>query len=826
MTNTSRNSRTWTAAGCLAIVLGAPAPAAAQEALDEVVVSARKREELLQEVPLSIAVFDTEALRERNIQSAYDVATFTPNFSFQRNSVGRRLDAPSIRGQFTPLANFGSEGNVAFYVDGVYVSGTASGLTVDNLERVEVLRGPQVAQFGRGAFAGAINYVTKAPNPGEIEGQVYLKAGEESDYKTSGFLSGPLFSEKLLFLASASWESFDGEWQNSSNPCKAGQTGADGCIEFAPNYKPFYPDGQPPSTYIDDFSPLGGESTWNVTGKLSWRPTDALTVDFKAEYTEADDEHFASLYQPELNCYVPGDPDDPRAGITNPDSLGWRCGEITADGLRAVIGIADLKTGVTSFNGPIGNTTITAPPAPFVGTQTSSERYLTQGALDLGEWNVTAIATMNRQELESYRDLDRTPWLGPVWSNVFTAGELQKWDDYSAELRATSPQDQPIRGSAGAYYFSAENESYQKEFTGFCNRTEFGNPRINGQKSWTLNAEKENLAFFGGVDYDLTETVTVSVEGRYARDSPTQHAANGVTAEANYYSFTPRVILSWQATEDANLYGSVAEGRKPGGFFYGYFDAPVLADDTRAALANGKAIIREEKAWTYELGAKTQWLDRRLTANAAVYYIDWTNQAINEVDDIPWTCADTGNSSSIPNNFIKNAGESRVYGTEIELSLAATENLMLTLNYGLQDTKLEQFNSLTLENLTGNGDASGKEAPRVPKHTVTSSAMYTRPLGEMGADWFLRGDFVFNSKTWLEAENEAYIGSVNLLNARVGVEKEGWLAAFYVDNLLDEDAPLLATEFPSFERFPTTVSAFHIVPRRGRNAGITLTLRF
>ena len=126
-----------------------------RKALDEVVVSARKREELLQEVPLSIAVFDTEALRERNIQSVYDVATFTPNFSFNRNSVGRRLDAPSIRGQFTPLQNFGSEGNVAFYVDGVYVSGTASGLTVDNLERVEVLRGPQVAQFGRGAFAGA-----------------------------------------------------------------------------------------------------------------------------------------------------------------------------------------------------------------------------------------------------------------------------------------------------------------------------------------------------------------------------------------------------------------------------------------------------------------------------------------------------------------------------------------------------------------------------------------------------------------------------------------------------------------------------------------------
>ena len=128
MMTTNRIRGPSVAATSLALVLGAPAPANAQEQLDEVLVSARKREENLQEVPLSVAVFDTEALRERNIQSVYDVATFTPNFSFQRNSVGRRLDAPSIRGQFTPLQNFGSEGNVAFYVDGAYVSGTASGL--------------------------------------------------------------------------------------------------------------------------------------------------------------------------------------------------------------------------------------------------------------------------------------------------------------------------------------------------------------------------------------------------------------------------------------------------------------------------------------------------------------------------------------------------------------------------------------------------------------------------------------------------------------------------------------------------------------------------
>jgi iron complex outermembrane receptor protein len=187
-------------------------------------------------------VYDTEALRDRNIQTAYDVAIVTPNFSFNRNSVGRRLDAPSIRGQFTPLQNFGSEGNVAFYVDGAYVSGTASGLTVDNLERVEVLRGPQVAQFGRGAFAGAINYVTKAPNPDELEGQVY-QGREENDLQGLRFLSGPLAgtscSSRLRQL-----ESFDGEWQNSMNPLQGRRDGRR--LRVLPTTTGLWPNGQPP----------------------------------------------------------------------------------------------------------------------------------------------------------------------------------------------------------------------------------------------------------------------------------------------------------------------------------------------------------------------------------------------------------------------------------------------------------------------------------------------------------------------------------------------------------------------------------------------------
>ncbi len=463
----------------------------------------------------------------------------------------------------------------------------------------------------------------------------------------------------------------DGQWQNSMNPsnrCGPGETFSDGCLVLSPRYQLAWPEGQPPSTQMDDYTPLGGESTWNVTGKLTWNVNEALQVNVKAEYTETDDEHFASLFQPDLACYTPGGP---------------AC-EITADGLRAVMNIADLREGATSSL--FGTTEdgefvpSTAQPASFIGTRSETRRYLAEGIYTINDWEVSARATLNHQSLESFKDLDRSPYWGPLYGGVFETGELQRWSDHSYEARVTSPRDKSVRATAGAYYFRADNSSFQREFTGFCNRLEYGMPEINGQRSWTLNADKENKAVFGGVEVDMTDEVTLEVEGRYAKDSPVQYAANGVSASTNYYSFTPRATLTWKPTEDLNIYGLVAKGNKPGGYFYGYFDAavaPTGSGSTTEAIANGDAIVKEENSWTYELGAKTQWLDRRLTANISVFYIDWTNQAINEVRDIQWVCADTGNTTQVPNNVIRNVGQSEVIGSEVELAFAATDNLRL-----------------------------------------------------------------------------------------------------------------------------------------------------
>ena len=129
--------------------------------IEEITVTARKTEESLQDVPLSIAAFTAEQMRERGIFNNYDVATFTPNFTTTQR-VGRTLDRPTIRGMTNPGTR--GEPNASYFIDGTFVAGSISTATTQSMERVEVLRGPQSATFGRATFSGAVNYVTRKPS--------------------------------------------------------------------------------------------------------------------------------------------------------------------------------------------------------------------------------------------------------------------------------------------------------------------------------------------------------------------------------------------------------------------------------------------------------------------------------------------------------------------------------------------------------------------------------------------------------------------------------------------------------------------------------------
>ena len=228
-----------------------------------------------------------------------------------------------------------------------------------------------------------------------------------------------------------------------------------------------------------DTSRLGGEETWNVTGKLSFRPFDGVELNVKGSYGESFDDHFASLrVEPEdLNCFRPGI--DPEAG---PDSGGWFCGEVKSKGRFTRINIPDFQDGVIRT---IGGEDVVAPPVPFLGSDSEFYRFMAEAIIDLGvlsianidltDWQFIARYTRNEDNNNFMRDLDRSEGRGLFERGNFHVFEDDRGSDYSWEGRLSSPQDKSFRGSIGVYQFVDAFKSRDRRFTDrSAERAEFG----------------------------------------------------------------------------------------------------------------------------------------------------------------------------------------------------------------------------------------------------------------------------------------------------------------------------------------------------------------
>lgn len=237
--------------------------------IEEVYVYARKRVEKFAEVPLSIDLYTSRDLQDAGVRDIDDLALFIPGFSFEK-SFGRQLDRPVMRGMSTILSGTQIEQNVAFYIDGVFVSGAISSTMFQNLERIEVVRGPQNALYGRSAFSGAINYITRKPGD-EFEGSVTASAASHDEYQLGLNLSGPLAPGKLSFYLGANHYEYGGEYLNTNT----GDT-------------------------------LGGENTDAITAALYFTPTSSFDATLKVTWSNDQDEHHPAVLQDSTfnNCFL------------------------------------------------------------------------------------------------------------------------------------------------------------------------------------------------------------------------------------------------------------------------------------------------------------------------------------------------------------------------------------------------------------------------------------------------------------------------------------------------------------------------------------------
>lgn len=780
-----RSTLLQTSAIC-ALALAVTAPAIAQQfAIEEITVTSRKRSENIQDIPLSITAYTVDQLRDQGISSIHELAEQTAGFAMDRG-YGRFFDRPVIRGQASILGNQ----NASFFVDGVFVSNTISSTTIDSLERIEVVRGPQAALFGRATFAGAINYITKTPS-NEFEGQFNGSYGSHEDTKASIWMSGPLIEDKLYYFAAANWDYYGGEWNNGLQPNTANNAYFN--IPFIPAFAEAPTRG--------DTSKLGTEETQDLTLKLVANPSENVELTFKMNYSDVDDSHYPRTLagRDEHNCLNPIS-----AGGTAPDtSAGYICGEVeardpnTGNARQPVLNIPDFVDGLTTngiFFLPFTGPTIIDPAKP--GLQRETWRWLAQADIDIEGWGIMTRAAYNKDDENTAFDGDTIGERGISGTGLLQSAFFDDFRDYSLELQITSPEENSVRGLAGLTYYDEENVSGNRGIgTSFGPIAgSFDNPALDFSTFepafFPLTETVENWSVYAHLEYDVTEDITVSVEGRYSEDTiGAITAASNTDEEVSFNSFAPRVSIDYQMNDDVLWYALISKGTKPGGFNAGLFDES--AGSLAEARANGTIAFDEESSWNYEAGLKTTFMDGRGIFNVSAYYIDWSNQTLTNIIDVI-------DSAGAPNSaaILVNLGSTEIKGGEVEASFAVTEQFNVGLGYGLADSKIKVFNDeqhflLTGEDdptLANGGNVSGNQLPKSPKHTLNVNGTYRDSLSA-DADWFIRADLNVESKRYTQVSNFQHNGDSYKLNLRMGVEADNWKITGYVTNALNDLTP-------------------------------------
>lgn len=808
--------------------------------LEEVVVTARKREESLQDVPLPVTALTEADISNRQVTSLDDVAKFTPGLVFSK-VFGRATERPVVRGLASVLAgtNASVETGVAYFVDGVYYPGDIQSLDMNDVARVEVIRGPQSALYGRNTYAGAINFVTKRPGDA-TSGSVSASFDPDERNLSARLAARP--ADWLAVTLNGRYYDFDGQWTNKLTGRKVG---------------------------FEKTSSFGG------TANLTLTENTELRLRFQRNRDRDGSRPIFFQSGAENNCF-PGTRSLGSYNSTSTDNTNqWYCGEIkprdvylndapVTQGFPPLLGIPSTLRGQ-----PAGALIYdTRAGLPFSGVERDLDLFTASFRWDImgSGYSMVLNGGTRDEDRKTGADSDHSQVniIGPDINGVRalatgSSAARDTYEDWSGELRIESPQDDRFRWMLGVYHFEWENRNH---------RIDFASP--GGQARPSQIFDIINTGYFGSVGFDFTDRLSATLEMRSATERKGQidwtqvpNVPAGPTAAATYdssirgndewKSTTPRATVDFKLNEDVTLFAIWAKGYKPGGF------------NGAVAITNGRPLdesFKQEESVNYELGVKSQLMDRRLTLNVSVFKM--------KIDDIQLTTPITNATTGAVTSISTNQGDGEIKGLEIESRFAATDDLTLGFTYALADTKFTSgcddfqfqitsgggiFNPANptdpARNLNGRGTCSivGNPFPLAAKHTASLTADYSRPVFGGGYRLYVNSDLSYTSKKNIQVHNTAYTGSALLMGARVGIETDNWRAGFYGRNLLDESSAVGATRWlhsyligipatagpaatldPGLP--PTTVAAYSLprgifgTLRRERQIGLELNYKF
>lgn len=532
--------------------------AAAFETAGEIVVTARHRAESLQDVPMAIAAFSEAELEKSGTTGLADLAAMTPGLSFQ--DTNGAFQSPVIRG-IAQVDQMGPQGNVGVFIDGVYLnnrSGLEFGLM--DVARIEVVKGPQSALYGRNTFAGAINYVTAEPKLGEISGKVLGEIGNYGRRKVSGNLNLPV-SDSIAVRVFGGYGTFDGTIDN-----------------------------------LRDGKHIGGyDHRYTFGGSVLFQPTDAFSLKLFAMHSDQDNHQgpLVSIPTTENNCGSQVD----RNGRTYYTLF---CGKLPTT--TAV----DMDT--TTGHGLKGDSDLMYAVAKYEFDTMTLSGMLTHTKASFSS-SIDTTADPDAVYVPSFGGLSRQQFTNAV-------GDASK--ETSADVRLTSNDSGPLTWTTGVYYFNSQVSDIL-QIAAMPYGQPNGTPVAFLERGGRLKTE--GWAVYGSLGYEFTDRLDAQLELRYnneKQDFAGRGSDSAAVGEQDYKYLTPRLIVNYDVTDDVMVYASAARGYKTGGFnsnAYG-LDGFMYGEETNWSYELGaKSSLFDRKLQLNVAAFYIDWKDLQSQAN-------------------------------------------------------------------------------------------------------------------------------------------------------------------------------------------------------------------
>jgi outer membrane receptor protein involved in Fe transport len=795
----------------LAIATAAPL-ASAQALLEEVIVTAQKRAESLQDVPISVSAVQGDKIQDAGIPNMAALADFVPNLFIS--------DAPVSTNIY--MRGMGSSNNQAFeqsvgmYIDGIYMGrGRQYRAPFMDIERVEVLRGPQGTLFGRNTVAGAVSILTANPDlDEEFNGRIDLSAETNEGYIGEGMVSGAISDTFAVRLA--------GRYRET--------------------------EGYVDNKFLNGDEPQIEEWNYRFTGV--WSPNENLDVNFKWGQSNLDRTGVASGV-----TYYP-DQAERDALYPNRDDFA-NIAYLLTDLFYPQVGVSageEFEIFKDNNLGPTGG----AQGVAIGQYQESSDQDTDNGVLTInyymGDYTLTAITGYSAYEYTDGCDCD---WL-PL--QFIARDDDQEFDQWSQEIRIASPTGGFFEYIAGAYY-EENTVEFDRRVTidtnmgGLVEQVLGVNSLFNFLTSglYTANQLARNHAFeldtdswavFGQGTFNLRDDLRLTVGLRYAEETKDVESSQFISDDLtgidqrtdNFFAYLieaqsfntylydysedrdtddllPMANLQWDITDDSMLYLSYSEGFKSGGFTAADDGQPggvvpstwpcapgqLPEDCYDITQPNDEFEFDDESVVAYEIGGKHRLFGGSMTLNWAAFY--------TEYDDLQ-TSIFQGVSFAVTN-----AAQAEIQGLEFDMMWQATESLRIGLNGAYLDAEYKDYATapctavqLDADGLCGTGqpgasinDLSGQTTTFAPEYTASATFDYNHVFGN-GMQFFASGEVNYSDEFETQGDLDPLDRAPDYtkVNLRFGLRsaEDTWEVLVYGRNITDEEALVYSFDVP------------------------------